>query len=657
MVNVIQSDYPPDEAIEKFLSASTRHTRRVEIYEQDGTTRWVKDTIARLKSGGVNVDYSRDERRTLDLTLDNSDGLILNAAGEFWYDKVIKVFRGVAVEKPAGIPRVGVISDKTAPNDMAAAFRTVLVNANFGDVQVNVLADTTAKVADYDILVALSNTSGGQIAVLTAAYRAGKSVLVFDTDAVAFAAATYNGEVGFSYAPGTVTPAANLSHPVAQGWVPFTLPALGNTTVYDLAGVTGEVLTNIAPVTSVAVAVTTDLTTDLVTLTAHGFVADEPISFPSLTTAAPLVINTTYYVSATSLTANSFKVALTPGGTPIDLTQTGSGTVTRTLSRIAATEDPGSGGRAVVVSGLINTAFFSNAGFMSFIASAISWLNQEKAVDEWETQIGEFMIDRISEPNFPHEIRVTGRDYTKKCMLSKFEEAKNFETGYSLETLISSLASQAGVKKKQLPITGITIGKTFNYERGTSRWDAMKEIASAYNYNLYFSSTGYLVMEKFVDPSSEAPSIYINTGETGQISSYEKATTDARIYNYIVVTGESSDPTVPNVFAIAQNIDPNSPTSIDEIGQRVYTYTSSFMTTTQQCQNVADALLSVHSLEEFELNFETLMLPWLDVGQLIGFVDPSPAPGDPTSFLLTGLNFPLSLGPMSGDARRLTIED
>ena len=36
---------PPVEALEKFLGPTTRHTRRVEIYEADGETRWEKDTV------------------------------------------------------------------------------------------------------------------------------------------------------------------------------------------------------------------------------------------------------------------------------------------------------------------------------------------------------------------------------------------------------------------------------------------------------------------------------------------------------------------------------------------------------------------------------------------------------------------------------------
>lgn len=91
------------------------------------------------------------------------------------------------------------------------------------------------------------------------------------------------------------------------------------------------------------VAVTTNLSTDLIsTVSPHGLVAGDTVRFTALTTSAPLAINTTYYVLATGLTTTAFKVSATPGGTAIDLTQTGSGTMTRivTLTSTPGSSDP-----------------------------------------------------------------------------------------------------------------------------------------------------------------------------------------------------------------------------------------------------------------------------------------------------------------------------
>jgi hypothetical protein len=56
------------------------------------------------------------------------------------------------------------------------------------------------------------------------------------------------------------------------------------------------------------------------TAAAHGLVAGDTVTFPTLTGGAGLTANTRYYVVATSLGAQTFRVALTEGGTPINFT-------------------------------------------------------------------------------------------------------------------------------------------------------------------------------------------------------------------------------------------------------------------------------------------------------------------------------------------------
>jgi hypothetical protein len=65
-------------------------------------------------------------------------------------------------------------------------------------------------------------------------------------------------------------------------------------------------------------AVTAVAATDILTATAHGFVADERIVFRSLTGGAGLVVGTTYF--ARDITANTFKVAATVGGAAVNIT-------------------------------------------------------------------------------------------------------------------------------------------------------------------------------------------------------------------------------------------------------------------------------------------------------------------------------------------------
>lgn len=72
--------------------------------------------------------------------------------------------------------------------------------------------------------------------------------------------------------------------------------------------------------TAVTTGATAAASTDLVTKTAHGLVAGDRIYFTTLTGGTGLSKNTTYYVIATGLTANDFKVSTTSGGAAVDIT-------------------------------------------------------------------------------------------------------------------------------------------------------------------------------------------------------------------------------------------------------------------------------------------------------------------------------------------------
>lgn len=287
------------------------------------------------------------------------------------------------------------------------------------------------------------------------------------------------------------------------------------------------------------------------------------------------------------------------------------------------------------------------------IVTVTTYLNQ---LTTWETQLGEFMIDRISEAHFPYSVSVTARDYTKKLLLSKFAVTTAFASGTAIEVAIKAIAQNGGITKFLIPNTSHNLGKDYYFERGVSRWEAIKQITDAFGYEIFFDAQGYLVMREYQDPVTAPFATLLATGPTiGNLITYEKSLNDSRIYNKIVVTGESTDADVPPVYAIATNTEPSSPTRIAAIGERLYQYTSSFITTVLQAQDVADKFLKLHALEEFDLNFEAIAYPWLDVGEIVQFADPRPSAGQPDRFLLSSLTVPLGLGGMSGNAKRVTV--
>lgn len=275
--------------------------------------------------------------------------------------------------------------------------------------------------------------------------------------------------------------------------------------------------------------------------------------------------------------------------------------------------------------------------------------------ETWEVQVGEFMVDKISKTHMPRTVKVVGRDYTKKCQTSKYPATTQYAKGQQLEALVRTVAVAAGIpiSRMILPITGITVTTSPLFERGVTRWEALSDICTPHNYEVIFDANGFLVLRESSDPAASAPVFTFKQGADGNVTRYEASSADSRIYNSIVVTGESSDSEIPPVYATAKNTDVNSPTSIQALGERVYQYTSSFITTTAQAQAVADNFLTLHALEEYEFSLDALMLPWLDSGDVVRWIDDEAAPDDPSTYLLSSLSIPLSLSPMGATGKRV----
>jgi hypothetical protein len=584
---------PPQGAIDKILAATTRLIRRIEIYEHDGVTPFAGGAHDwRLMGGQVTVDYNRDERRALELQLDNTDGGLSNSPGSIWYDKVIKVFHGVEISDPdvpvnttVYIPKVLIIENIfTGGTDQEALFRTILNSAGYTDITTNLSANSLGAFAGYDIIVSLCNQYDSEKGeLLQSAFDAGWSIFTTgnDSSAADFPRLIKTTErvpnVGSPTNAWTMAPNPAYAHlDLLQGWSAYT-----------------------------------------------GFSTDTD----------------GFYITAIP----SYVI---PVSKTIQTTENGS----KTVYNIVAMGN-GRGGFWIHMQDF----YLTPTQAQNFVRKAMNYLQPLVVQQEvYNGQIGEFDIDRITESHFPHTINIQGRDYTKRCINSKFTAAVNIEVGINPEEVISNLAANSGITKFLVDWAGTETGRDFFYEAGVERWTAMKEIATAYNYELYFNAQGYLVVRRFQDPVTATPLATLKThaSDAGLIT-YEKSTNDSRLFNSVSVVGESAD-TAP-VNAVAKNTVSGSPTSIAEIGERVYVYSSPLITGTDQAQQLADSLLQVMSLEEFDLNFTHIVLSWLDAGEVVQFTDPDPAPGDPTKFLLTQFEIPLTLGAMSGVARRVTI--
>lgn len=559
---------PPALAEAAIIGATSELVRRIEIYEADGVTHWLNgENDDRLIEGSVSIDYGRDERRSFDLTLDNSDFELEHRPGSLWYDKIIKIYHGVRY-----------VDD--TPEVTYKVRRNLCNNPSF---EVN----TTGWGGS------VAGRTASTIARDTTFWSSGVASLKITWPTASASASQYAAtglKVGKTY-----TISAKLYIPAGSPDIFWGELFLGNVIVNQK---------------------------DTWLRAIYTFTAT----------------NTTHYFGPSVSNCTAGQLCWVDD------------VLIEEADRFLGYFDGSTADFANRDYAWVGTAHDSHS------TETITVLTPKFVDTVWETQIGECMIDQISEDHFPFVIKIAGRDYTKKCLLSKFSTATSIADGTPIETAIQNLASNAGITKFLLPLTGHNLGKDYSFERGVSRWEAMKEIATAFGYEIYFDAQGFLVMREYLDPATAPVAYTLATGPIiGNLVSYGKTVNDNRIYNKIVVTGESSDSEVIPVSAVASNTLPDSPTNIANLGERVYQYTSAFITTELQAQDVADKFLKIHALEEFDLNFSSIALSWLEVGEIIEFLDPRPSDGQPTTFLLSSLNLSLGLGPMSGNAKRVSV--
>lgn len=572
---------PPELVQRAFLAPITEITRRVEIHEADGETPWRPELWPRVLVGGtISVDMTRDERRSVDVELDNTDGALDPEAGGFWYDKVLKVFYGVRLYERERDPRVVIVEETNAPGQ-GLALKALLAGAGIDTTLFDPLIVRYDQVAEFDVVVSISSTVPTKRTLLLEAFERGKSVITFAPAATAAELPDHIQAVAPTVAWAERRAFAKLDVPdrVAGGW----------DGTWVLAGPGSY-----RPITAVAPGALALLES----------AADERGPDIAAVLAFGVDGQGWMHCNAADLTA----------------------------ARFTARRDD----------------------FGRFLGAVVRRLDYVDVGDHWETQLGEFVADSIEDADeFGDRIRFAGRDYTARCMLSKLSKATMFTATEPIEAVIAAVAANAGVRKISLPITTKTLGKDMTWEADVERWRIIADVALAGNYEIYFTPTGVLTMREQQDPLLTPASLKLTTGDGGNLVSRSAKTSGGQIFNHVVVVGESSDSTVPLVFGEAINNDPASPTSVDRIGQRTKRISSALVTTDAQALDLARTMLSVSALEEFEMSFTAVLLPWIEPGEIVEMVDPDGEYWGPSRYLLSTLSLPLDLGPMSGTAKRV----
>lgn len=576
------TDIPPDEIIQALESGVVLTTRRVEVYEADGVTLWNPDTendleFARLVDGSVSVDATSSERRKLDLVLDNRDKLLHpNPNGGLWYDKIIKVYRGLIYQGTAPIPKAAIIEADSESDGYL--LKNILANLGFTNTDYLPNAADITDLQEYSYIFSWNNTAASTKSdLLKDLWNHGKTI-------VTLGVANTIAEIPI-FSSDNYDSAASWGISSKPAWTPW-----GDTPVVDRYAETD--LGTMAGSTPLGVSSGT------VALSFWHAGVDDTVVF---TAAANMGISGTYWLD-------------------------------------------------------LHVPTIQNTEVQNLIRASLNFIRGYYSKIEWEAQIGEFMIDNLSSDYFPDQVKITGRDYTKKLLLSKITTSVTFEAGTSLKDYVRAIAINGGINPKKLRI-GVQdeqLTSDISFDRGTDRWTIITQACETFNYEVFFDAMGYLVVRQYIDPQSGPISWTFARGKN--LVSYSRSTNDSRIYNHVCVYGDpSSDEERLPYFGEAINDDLQSPTNTTRLGDRLYTFASTFFTDSSQCQDYADQKLKVVALEQYELDVSSIFYPWLEANEIVAIETGEELDFEPTRFLMDTITYPLALGPMSLTGKRVTF--
>lgn len=564
-------------------SPVSRMYSRVEFYERNGKTPFKPTDMLRVIDGSVSVDMDRDERRAFDLTLENYDEALTIEKKSIWYNKIIKIFKGVYLPDAfhEGDVRIAVTgrSSTAATKRLVNSARQMAMNTGADSVRAFGQDITLEDVEDYNILIcATGTTTIANTKLLKEFMDSGRDVITISTQA---------------------------------------------TGVPHITGSTSE-----------------PAQTDI-------------LAMPINDAAGPGSSGWDFWQY--SINASQHKPTAVASG--VEITARRADGTPAVMHMTSKANDEGSWTHIHMDPPRTSEEISEADEFIQLLRVIIAAVKNDIPEPYWEMQIGEFEIDTIKTQSFPRTVALSGRDRVKTCMGSKFEATTAYKRTKAgpKQRIIRSLAANAGIEDFYFPDAPNTLLQAnHTYDIGTSRWEVMKEYATSMNCDLYFDHEGRLVLKRLEDVAGKAVHEVFTAGETGNMVDFSKSSDDNEMYNVIVVSNEASDDK-PTITAVAKNTNSNSATSIQQIGQRLKSYTSKAITTKKEAETLAKSYLKTAGLHSYTIDITTLQFFWLEAGMIIQFEDPHAIESEPSRFLLTSFTIPLGLETMSLNAKRLVI--
>lgn len=208
---------------------------------------------------------------------------------------------------------------------------------------------------------------------------------------------------------------------------------------------------------------------------------------------------------------------------------------------------------------------------------------------EW-ISLGYFRINSVEQEEVNGALRVAASDrmvgIVEARLLSPVQFASTDTYGSVVDDLITEVYPWATIEWDDATDTD-ALGRSLIAEE--ERYDFLNELVTSRGKIWYWDHRGVLVI-KDVPPEDE-PVWEVSAGANGVLVSLSRELSRDGVYNAVVASGEALDDVEPS-RAVAKDMNPASPTFWDgDFGHVPRFYVSPFITTNDQAQSAANALL------------------------------------------------------------------
>lgn len=253
-------------------------------------------------------------------------------------------------------------------------------------------------------------------------------------------------------------------------------------------------------------------------------------------------------------------------------------------------------------------------------------------------------------------LRVVGLDRSKRIIDARFEEPYEIAAGTNYADAILETVQAAHPEVEHDFTTTSRTTPLLVAEEGEDRWAFCQEMATAIGCELFFDGDGVLVLRAVVEPAGGAPDWHLVEGDDGVLIEASRRWTRAGAYNRVIVTGENLGEAAEPVRGVATDDNPNSPTYyFGPFGRVPRFYRSEFITTEEQAEGAAAAILGRELGTTRSVQFGTVVNPKLAPGSMVRIARQRAGINE-EDHIVDQLTIPLSAeGQMTGQTRAVQV--